>query len=283
MSPLEPHPSSDWLASASVPVVPPAVGFLLSTVDDPRRNIKSVAADVERFPSIAARLLAVANSAWSSPLSAVTRLPDACARLGLNLVRALSVALAVANTFDPSKCRGFDSERYWVSALLAAEGATLLANGMGQIDAALTWRSVALFHNMGLLWLADHRPQATAAALARDTEEGVVSTMQDMMGTDFCHAGALLVRAWGLPEVYPSVIAYQRDPDSAGRHFLAAATVGVAADMASTICRGDAWTADRVPANVAPHLGADLTQSTHQSLTAALQDVRAMGRAIATM
>ncbi|MDN5848207.1 MAG: HDOD domain-containing protein [Nitrococcus sp.] len=278
----EPRPTPDWPETASVPVVPPAVGYLLSTLYDEDLSIRSLVTEVERFPSIAGRLLAVANSAWSSPQTAVTRLPDACARLGLKLVRTLSIALAVANTFDPLKCRGFDGERYWATALLAAEGVTLLANGKGENEEALTWRGVALLHNIGLLWLADHCPQETSTALLRDSGEGLVARMQDLMGTDFCRAGAWLTRAWGLPEVYPTVIGHHRDAGAAGDHFVAAAVVGVVADMASELFRGDLWTVDRVPLDVRIHLPSDLAESTYQSLCAALADVRAMGRVIAT-
>ncbi|MDN5871020.1 MAG: HDOD domain-containing protein [Nitrococcus sp.] len=277
----ERRPSPDWPETASVPVLPPAVGYLLSTLYDEDLSIQSLVTEVERFPSIAGRVLAVANSAWSSPQASITRLPDACVRLGLKLVRTLSIALAVANSFDPLKCQGFDGERHWATALLAAEGATLLANGMGQSEAALTWRSVALLHNIGLLWLADHCPQETSAALLQDTGEGLVAKTQNLMGTDFCSAGAWLARAWGLPEVFPSVIGRQRDPGAAGEHFLAAAAVGIVADMASELFSGDPWTADRVPLDVRAHLRSDLAQSTYQSLSAALEDVQAMGRIIA--
>lgn len=278
----QPQSPPDWLQSASVPVLPPAVGYLLSILYDPDLSIKTLAVEVERFPSIAARVLAVANSPWSSPVTEFTRLPDACARLGLELVRTLSIALAVANTFDPSRCQAFDGERYWATALLAAQGATLLAEGMAQTDAALTWRGAALFHNIGLLWLADRYPQQTAAALRRDTGAGLAPAMRGLLGTDYRQAGAWLARAWTLPAVYRNVIEYHRDPDAAGDHNFAAATVGAAADIASTLYRGDSWAPDGASASMSIRLRPDLTESTYQSLSAALENVRAMGRTIAT-
>lgn len=279
MSTSELEVSSDCL-DVSVPVLPPAVGYLLSTLYDEYLNINFVAAVVERFPSIAARVLTVANSVWASPPTPITDLPAACVWLGLDQVRTLSIALAVANTFAPSRCPGFDGERYWTTALLAAEGATLLAGRMNQNDAALTWRSTALFHNIGLLWLADRYPQATDAALARDVDEDLALTMQRTLGTDFRQAGARLADVWELPGVYPHVIRYHGQPDAAGPHFLAAASVGLAADMASMLYRGEAWTPDRMPANMGSYLGADTAESAYRSLAVTLDNIQAIGRMI---
>lgn len=272
---------ASWRDTASTPVLAPAAGYLLSTLYADDLSISAMTAQMERFPSIAARLLVVANSAWSAPLTPVTRLQDACARLGLDLVRTLSIAMAMANTFDPSKCRGFDSERYWVTALLAAEGTTRMAQGMHRADDALTWRGAALFHNMGLLWFADRYPEATSAALTSNGDEDLIARMRSTLGIDYCRSGAYLARIWRLPEVYVGIIAHHREPQEAGEHLLAAATVGVATDIASCLYRGEQWTPDRIPECIAGQLAAELADATGQHLSSVLQNTQAMGRTIA--
>lgn len=272
---------ASWRDTASTPVLAPAAGYLLSTLYTDDLNISAMTAQMERFPSIAARLLVVANSAWSAPLTPVTRLQDACARLGLDLVRTLSIAMAMANTFDPSKCRGFDSERYWVTALLAAEGTTRLARGMRRNEEALTWRGAALFHNMGLLWFADRYPDATSAALTGNPEVDLIERMRDALGIDYCRSGAYLARIWRLPDVYVDIIAHHREPEAAGDNVLAAATVGVASDIASCLYRNEQWTPDRIPACVAADMDPELADCTGQYLSTVLQNTQSMGRTIA--
>lgn len=281
MDAYPPPLDADRFDDEPVPVVPPAMGYLLSTLYDNNTSIKSLATEVERFPSIAARLLAVANSAWSAPMNEVTDLPDACTRLGLRLVRTLCIALAVANTFDPTKCPDFNGEHYWTTALLAAEGTTSLARGSDRHDDASAWRCGALFHNIGLLWLADRYPEETADALTRTSGGNLISRLRDLLGTDYCRAGARLASVWGLPASYVSIIAHHREPDAAGEYMLAAATVGMAADMAARVYKGEPWTSDGIPECARGTIRADVAADTWQLMPATLETTRTMGRMIA--
>jgi HD-like signal output (HDOD) protein len=273
---------TDCLHAASLPVLPPAAGYLLSTLYAPDASIKTMAREIERFPGITARVLAMANSAWSAPLSAVLTLPDACTRLGLHLVRTLSIALAVANVFDPTKCPGFNAERYWVTALLAAEASTQLARGIGRGDVAPTWRCAGLFHNIGLLWLADSQPNGTSTALHGRGGGGLLARLQRALNTDYCQAGAQLAQAWGLPETYVTLIAQHRQPALAGDEFPGAAVVGVGADMAACLYCGESWSPDRMSASVRECVPEAVAEPAWRALASVLEATRTMGRMIAT-
>ena len=48
-----------------VPVLPPGAAYLLKALNDDNAGYAELAAIVERFPSIAGRLVSLANSAWS--------------------------------------------------------------------------------------------------------------------------------------------------------------------------------------------------------------------------
>ncbi len=104
-----------------LPVLPSGVPYLLQTLMDENIDNNKLKAVIGRFPSIAARLLCLANSAWAAPPVPVTSLDMACARLGLNIVRSVSIALAISSPFNPARCPAFDAERYWCTALLVAD------------------------------------------------------------------------------------------------------------------------------------------------------------------
>jgi len=117
------------------------------------------------------------SAAWSAPVSEITSLEMACARLGVNVVRSVSIALAIASPFDASRCPTFEGQRFWCTALLNADAAfwlAPLARAAAPVEPQ-TARTGGLLHNLGLLWLADQLPDATNQALstvAADPELG---------------------------------------------------------------------------------------------------------------
>lgn len=205
------------LETDRIPVLPPGAPYLLQALNDDDLDFVAIARAIERVPTVAARLLALANSAWSSPRSPVTSIEATCSRLGLQVVRSASIALAIAQPFNPAECPPFRSETFWGSALLNAEAASLLADRLlaGQVSTA---RTAALIATLGLVWLADALPAQTAAALAAaadDAPGGVNRRLREHCGIGYDESGALLARAWGLPGELQDAIAGQCHGDTA--------------------------------------------------------------------
>jgi HD-like signal output (HDOD) protein len=193
------------LNTQRVPVLPPRSAYLMQTMLDESLNFRQAAEIVERFPSIAARLIAVANSVWSSPVSPITSLEMACSRLGLSVVRSTSIALAVASPFDSSHCPAFDKERFWCHLLLVADTATWLAQKVADQARTppLTARLAGLLHDLGLLWLVDQLGEETQQAILLSQQEPDISlskALLDIIAIDYCEAGSILGSIWGLPE-----------------------------------------------------------------------------------
>ena len=152
----------DEMIAERLPVFPPAMPYLLRELDNDELSYTAIAALLERFPTIAVRLISLANSAWSSPVSPIASLPDACARLGLNVVRSVSIAVAIAGPFNPNRCKHFSARRFWTSALLTAECASQLANNT-KVPTQYA-RTAGLLHNLGLIWMAEYLSVATDRA-----------------------------------------------------------------------------------------------------------------------
>jgi HD-like signal output (HDOD) protein len=235
-------------ASLVPPAVPPAVVGLLAAIGSDDTGIPVLASAVSEFPSIAARLLMLANSAWSAPARPITSLHDACLRLGLRVVRTVSLAMAVARPFDPNRCRGFDVTRYWSSALLTAEGAALLSPVLVRQDPACdegTMRSAGLLHNLGLLWMADRWPAQTAEALAA-VASGV--SLEDALrataGMDHHEAAGELGLTWGLPGPLVAAMRFCADQGYRGDHWRVAVGCGLAAGLAGRLAADSEGPAD---------------------------------------
>jgi len=235
-------------ASLGPPAVPPAVVGLLAAIGSDDTGIRVLASAVSEFPSVAARLLMLANSAWSAPARPITSVHDACLRLGLRVVRSVSLAMAVARPFDPNRCRGFDVVRYWSTALLTAEGAALLSSRLLPHDPDCdegTLRSAGLLHNLGLLWLADRWPLSTSEALAAAASGACLEdALHASVGMDHREAAGALGRAWGLPAPLVAAMRYHATPGYRGDHWRVAAACGLASALVERLERAPEGPAD---------------------------------------
>ncbi len=224
-----------------VPVLPPGVPYLLSALHDDSLSFPDIARAIEHVPSVGARLLALANSAWSAPLSPITSIEAACGRLGMRVVRTASLALAVSQPFNPARCPAFDGTTFWCSTLLNAEAAAWIAQHAWRDDMA-TARTAGLLGNLGLVWLAESLPVQTGAALeeARNAPAGHLNQrLHAACGLGYDEAGALLAEAWRLPASLRDAIAdqFRDDADAAPL----SRVVRGASQMVGCVRRGEDW------------------------------------------
>ena len=185
----------------TLPTIPAGVSQLLQVLNCGDIHFASLAKEIEKFPNIAAKIIAVANSAWFAPISPINSLLEACTRLGLNNVRSISFALSISSIFDPTRCPEFDAKLFWRTALLNAESASLCSEDRNKIDAQSA-RTTGLLYNLGLIWLAYNKPIETGIAIIssqRDENTTLTETLQNHMFTDHHITGGMLAQAMGLP------------------------------------------------------------------------------------
>lgn len=228
-----------------IPVLPPGMPCLIEALLDDAIGFLELAGIIERYPSIAARIIALANSAWSSPVSEITSLEMACTRLGLDVVRSTCFALAVSSPFNASRCPGFDTRYFWTSSLLAANGAAWLAICSNtSATEPPTARAAGLVHNLGLLWLADQLPEQLQQALTLAHDDGdirLADALLYLIGFDYCDVGRQLGQAWKLPETLVNAMAYHADEDFLLRTSGSASLVGLTVTMISAVQRDRPW------------------------------------------
>ena len=201
-----------------IPVLPPGAPYLLKALTDESLSFVELARVIERYPTIAARLISLANSAWSSPVSEIRTTEMACSRLGFDVVRSASIALAVSAPFDTSRCPAFNTRFFWCTSLLAADSVAWLARSMktGGIEQPSA-RAAGLIHNLGLLLLADQLPDDVNQAIKLiRKEEGMQlsEALLYILGFDHCDAGRQLGIAWDLPDFLINALDYRLDEDT---------------------------------------------------------------------
>lgn len=235
----------DWLSDIKcLPVLPHDIHGLVNVLSDDTLDFKQVAKVLEAHQSIASRLLMLANSAWANSGEAVTSIERACFKLGLNIVRGVSIGLAVMKPFNVNSCPAFDLGRYWVSSMLVADGASTLANQMPVAKQdphyVKTVHTAGILHNIGLLCLADLKPRETHKVLMAkqsDSEVDLIEGFRSEIGIDYCEAGGLLAASWELPAELVTCIRYHRSLAYDGPFRQEAMLVGIAANWVCVLSR----------------------------------------------
>lgn len=169
-------------------------------------DVTELAGLIEKAPSIAARVLGIANSAYFGWPGGVRSIYDAIYKvLGIKLVKSLAIGIAISEVFDVRKCRGFRPEQYWFSAMVTAQ----LSQGfLPSIDSSLredldNIHLNGLLHNFGLPILAHLFPEEMSTAFlptpSLEPLETTTERILAVLGIDQNHAGGWLARKWHLP------------------------------------------------------------------------------------
>lgn len=272
----------EQLGSIKLPALTPGIPFLLKSLGDENIGYSELASILEKFPGIAAKLIALVNSVWSSPVAEITGLEEACVRLGIDVVKSASISLALSAPFDFMKCASFDSEYYWHSALLTAQAASMLAN-VSTCSSGLspsTARTAGLLHNLGLLWLVDKKPVEVSSVFSMlktheiDSLEG---GLFDALGFDQVQAGGYLGRSWELPETLVAAMGHYPESDYQGVQIALVTTVGLAVKLVSTVL-GEQVCPSQDSRQEALGITSDQLERVHSGIQQQLEKTRALAQ-----
>jgi len=183
---------------------------IIDAVNDPDISIDDLATVISVAPVLVGRLLGLANSAYFGCTVEITDLRVAIIRvLGLNLVRSLTIGVLLNLELDTRKCSQFDSERFWMDALLTAtlsQQFSLLIRDEAIVPS--TAYTAGLLLNIGLIVAVYLLPEESNQILL-NAEENVSSISKEMtclLGKNQYELGGLLLEHWHLPVIYQTVL-----------------------------------------------------------------------------
>jgi HD-like signal output (HDOD) protein len=238
------------------------IHVLMHALADADMDHRQLTAVLHHYPVITARLIALANSAWICPATPITSIETACIRLGHSIIKSVSIAIAVASSFNTARCPMFDPIRFWTTSMLVADGAGLLAAKLPKTassqDLQYSAQTAGIVHNLGLLWLADNLAGETAAALQLAVADPALTVNQALtqhVGIDYCRVGAWIGQQWQMPNELIAVMQHHRDVHYQEHSSVLVKLVGAAARMISAMVHGR----DDMPENDELHgLGIDI-------------------------
>ena len=195
-----------------LPAVPAVAHQFIQAVEDPDIEVRQIAAIIERDPALTARIVGLANAAYFGVSERVTTVEEAIFKvLGINTAKSLALSIVLSGPLRPDRCPGFDLERYWWTAVLAATIGQRLAPFVRAGDGANNGEAYlgGLLHGLGLLAMAHLYPGLMGEVLAESGPQdrhALLQREQEAFGVDHRQVGGWLGRKWHLPEPVTAVI-----------------------------------------------------------------------------
>ena len=219
-----------------IPALSAGVTDLLRALTDEQITFAELREKISHFPSITSRILFLANSAWAAPLVPISSLDLACSKVGISVIRSVSLAMSIAAPFNPVRCKGFDSRTYWLSSLLVAETAKILATKVNSIpeECHSSLHTAGVLHNIGLIWLADRFPQLTSTALTNariHPQQSIGVALHQHAGLGYADISGKLAEAWNFPELLVTTLTHHNNAKYNGPHADAVHTIGLATKL----------------------------------------------------
>jgi HD-like signal output (HDOD) protein len=215
-APPRPTPDADadpwaWLRDddTAVPVLPTLAHRVIDIAGDPDVYVGRLAAVVSKDQVLAARVLQMANSAYSSPLQTISTVSDAVIRLGTAAVRNVVMTVCLASRMHDPEVYGDRGASLVDHALGTAYLARLLADhARVQPDEAFLY---GLLHDIGKLVIlkqAHRHGKQTGQPVAPMYVELALLERHAAMGS-------VALRKWRLPESLDAPVRHHHDYQAA--------------------------------------------------------------------
>ena len=193
-----------------LPTLPAIALKVRKAADDPDINLNAMADVIGQDPSLGARMIKIANSAYMGRSVKVTSIGQAVTRIGLRQIKNISTALAMEQLFvSKNEIVTRYLQKEWVSTV------DIVANSMAVLQLYIartkkremsldTMTLAALVHNIGVLPVlteAERHPEVFANTSFLDV------AIDKLSG----RVGASIMKEWGFGETFINVSQHWKD------------------------------------------------------------------------
>jgi HD-like signal output (HDOD) protein len=212
-SPAQERFYRELMGAEQLPSAPEIAQRMLVTINREDAGVEQLTRLIAQDPSLTARLLRLANSAFFALRTRVTSIPQAVTLLGFARVRDLALGLSVWSAFDAKDPAGRRyRRRMWTHAATVAATAKRVAERTGN-DGGTAF-AAGLLHDIGKLVLGLRLGQSYWALLDEAAARGERANAVEREAFG-CHHGTVagwLLQLWQLPPTLVDPVALHHDP-----------------------------------------------------------------------
>jgi HD-like signal output (HDOD) protein len=222
-----------------MPSIPAVLTKIIQVVDDDHTSARELEELILHDPSLSARILRLANSAFYCFSSEVKTIHHAVALLGMNLVKSLAIGVNIFESF----IKGMKSEAALIQKLWMHSFTTgvlvqeIWTPRSSRRDGEFAFMC-GLLHDLGKVVFFKKDPAQYGrifAAKKGETDPEISVYETECYGTDHSVVGSMLAKHWKLPPELGTVILKHHDAAGSGLPLVAAVSLADATAKQSGI------------------------------------------------
>lgn len=215
---------ADWIGSP-----PPVYHKLHQAMQDPDTSFSDFSDIISADPSLAVRLLRIANSPFYGLDSKVETIIHALGVIGISQLKELALATIMVNQFKGIDKDLVNMQSFWMHSIGCGLAARTIAKNIGERDVE-PYYTASMLHDIGSLIIYKEIPEKAREVLTRCKSEGLsLSTVEEeVLGFTHAEVGAVVFTQWGLPGSLVEAVQYHHRPSEAKDHPLFPAIVHMA-------------------------------------------------------
>jgi len=202
----------------SLPALPIVVPRVLSLLEKRDAQAAKIVDTISHDPSLASKILQVANSAYYGFPQEIVSLERAVPLLGFNMVKSLALSIGVIKALPASKTdSAFSHEDLWIHSLAVATVMRILGEQLPNQGKAPEYLFIiGLLHDIGKVVLDRFFPAEFSEALQFESKQSIPLFLaeRNIIGIDHGETGALLLTRWKFPPdlILPILSLHQETP-----------------------------------------------------------------------
>ncbi|MEI8281178.1 MAG: HDOD domain-containing protein [Armatimonadota bacterium] len=200
--------------ASDLPSMPEVAFEVIRIADHPESSALKVANTLSKDPSMSARVLRLANSAFYGMSREVGSVQESVIVLGMRTTKSLSLVAASFPWLHVAlKGKGLKPELLWNHCISCAHFSKAIARKVDKSDAEQAF-CIALLHDVGTvaLYLTLESEFNRLIVKAKTSEVPFDELERIEFGFDHAELGAALAESWNLPKTYSQTIRYHHRP-----------------------------------------------------------------------
>lgn len=235
-----------------LPLLPQVLTRFMQLDQNADDFFEKFAALIQEDPALAVRVVAMANSSASSPVSPIVSIRDAMTRMGYRSIQTAVMSMAVQRVFTPTEPNQI---RLWTHSIMVALATRRLAELVPtlQVDTGLAYLA-GLLHDVGRFVMFQHAaPELNAVDECQWTSPDEL-VQADVAVYRYTHSelGYLACVRWALPEELAGIVRHHHDaisrPVERGTPLATQLCVQIADALSVAVLENDELDADDVSA-----------------------------------
>jgi len=269
----------------NLPPLPEASLRIINAVNDPEITVNELVDVLSLSPSLVARLLGLANSAYFGYSRQVNELRLAIIQvLGLNLVKSLALSIALNVQLDTLKCSAFKADYHWSCALTTAVLAQKLSVSIkDKLLLPTTVYTSGLLLNIGVLVAVFLFPKDMNDIFlsCEKSQEPVIPGIHQKFGEDPYKLGFQLLNKWHLPVVYQNVLKEFGSADYSGDERILIILLQLSQSLSRMMNKGESLDVSKVDSMLVDlSLSADKLITVVNEITESRQEIQELATII---